>query len=419
MSVDWFHSLGPWQGEGEFDLSLMKSFCDTLGHVEDAIPIFHVAGTNGKGSVSSAIAAINGHAGFHVGLNSSPHLHNARERFLIDGLPVPYPEFEAATIRLKLASDLLGQVPSFHEGATLLAFILFSQLDRAVFEVGLGGRLDASNVISQPLVAIITSIGLDHQAILGDSLEKIAREKAGIIKSNVPVVVGDVADTAFAEIEKFANIEGAACYRYGRDFTVRVEGNVYRYKGPEEEFSFESGLSGIVQRSNLGCALMACALSGIDISRHHAGLAQLFWPGRLESVVYSNKNVLIDCAHNLQGISALLTELKYRALKEVVFMFGILQRPDLETIVELLADTPHHFVLLTPPSARSVAAIELRRLFLQHGKEAVEFDSHYVEALKYVQSHPCRQVVLAGSMYLVGAVREMLAPTQQPVWIRE
>jgi dihydrofolate synthase/folylpolyglutamate synthase len=231
-------------------------------------------------------------------------------------------------------------------------------------------------------------------------------------------VVGEVSDAVFAEIETIANAKSVSSYRFGRDFLVTQNGNVYRYKSESFNFEFESPLAGIVQRSNIGCALTACALSGIDIKTYSRGLASLHWPGRLESLVYSDKNLLIDCAHNQQGLLELLKELEYREMKEVLILFGILQRPDLPEIVELLARTEHRFALLTPPSPRAVSSSQLKEMFQHAGKEALEFDSEYDEALQYALSQECNQVVLTGSIYLVGAVREKLLVAPKPVWIR-
>lgn len=420
MSCDWFESLGPWTGSGEFDLTRMRSICNTLGNIQDTVPCFHVAGTNGKGSASAAIAAILGHAGLSVGLNSSPHLENYTERFLIDGVPITTEALSAAVAPVREAATALGETPSFHEGATLVAFSAFKSLDRAVYEVGLGGRLDASNVIATPLVSVITSIALDHQAILGDSIEKIAFEKAGIIKAGVPAVVGTVPKQALKVIRQVAEEKGAKLYHFGSDFELTSSANVFRYKSINTSAEFSCDLSGKFQLSNLGCALKACELSGIDINIHAAGLTSLFWPGRMETIEYGDKKVLIDCAHNAQGISALLHELAYRELEEVTFIFGMLRRPDWQEIVSRLAKQTFKFLLVTAPGERGIAARELKEVFKKYNATDVhEFDYDYPGVLEYSKQNAAKQIVVAGSIYLVGALRPLLGCKPRPVWKRE
>lgn len=420
MSCDWFESLGPWTGSGEFDLTRMRMICNALGNVQDSVPCFHVAGTNGKGSASAAIAAILGHAGLSVGLNTSPHLENYTERFLINGTPITTSALSEAIAPVREAAQALGEAPSFHEGATLVAFSAFKALDRAVYEVGLGGRLDSSNVIKAPLVSVITSIALDHQAILGNTVEKIAYEKAGIIKTGIPVVAGNVPDQALKVIRQVAEEQGTKVYHFGTDFELSSSGNVFRYKSINYSAEFSCELSGKFQLSNLGCAIKACELSGIDINIHATGLKSLFWPGRMETIEYGNKEVLIDCAHNAQGISVLLKELSYRELEEVTLIFGMLRRPDWKEIVSQLAKEAFKFLLVTAPGERGIAARELKEVFLKHNARDVhEFDYDYRGVLEYSKQNAAKQIVVAGSIYLVGAFRPLLGCKPRPVWKRE
>ena len=418
--LEYLNSLGPWTGSGEFDLANMRRIVQSLNSLQDLVPSVHIAGTNGKGSTAAGISAILGANGYNVGLNTSPHLSSINERFLINGLPIDNLTLNSVALDLKEVAERLSIQLTFHEGATLIAFLAFRALDWAVYEVGLGGRLDASNVLSRPELCIITSIALDHEHILGNDIRKIAWEKAGIIKAGVLVVVGRVPDEAFEVIEAVANEREAAVYRFGRDFfteTIGSKEGELHFSEIGQDFSFTSKLYGRHQLSNLACIIKSASLLKLDMARVARGLKEVNWPGRIETVVYRNKKFVLDCAHNLEGVQAFCEYCSYRDLKEEFLLFGVLKRSQVKEITESLAGLPFAQVLLvTPPSERAFDSETLLRMFSDLDCDVVNFNSDLPGALEYIVNSDKRGALVCGSIYLIGAVRELLNSEYGKVW---
>jgi dihydrofolate synthase/folylpolyglutamate synthase len=267
-----------------------------LGDPEQVYPIVHVAGTKGKGSTCATVAAVARGAGRRTGMYATPHLHTFRERFLIDGVPLPEAEF-AAVADLVAPADLLVQAeepeigePTAFEIATAMALLAFQRagVDLAVVEVGMGGRLDATNVVT-PNVAAISAISYDHTAILGSTLKEIAFEKGGIIKPGKPVVVGPQPAEALAELRRIASERSAPMFLAGRDWQTEATDARARLSGPWGDWrEVELALAGAHQVENAGLALMALWLLDpallADESRVRTALASVRWPGRFEQV---------------------------------------------------------------------------------------------------------------------------------------
>lgn len=265
-------SLTRWDGRGGFSLEPIQRVLVSLDNPQDKVPIIHVAGTNGKGSTSVMLSAIFGQEGKRVGLTISPHLNQVNERIVIDGLPVSDDLFEVSADAIRWGCEKTGESLSYHEALTAMAFFAFCEegVELSVIEVGLGGRLDASNVIKKPLVSVITSIGLDHTDILGSSEEAIAAEKAGIIKPGSHVVVGArVSNEAFGVISNNAIGVGSSIDRFGVEFSsILTEKGEGLYSGPSSKgIVFRPSLLGEHQIENGALALRVGEYLGVSIER--------------------------------------------------------------------------------------------------------------------------------------------------------
>lgn len=291
-----------------FDLRRMAELLKRLGNPHLASPAIHIAGTKGKGSTAAMIASALSAAGYRNGLYTSPHLHTFRERITIDGEMISEEEFSALVERLQPEIDEVnrhhnyGEITTF-EILTALAFTCFSghRVDFQVLEVGLGGRLDATNVVT-PRLAVITSLSLDHAEVLGDSLAKIAREKAGIIKPGAMVVSAPQPGEAAEVIREVCDQNGASLIEVGRDITWKkltsnMAGQSFEVRGKKGSYRLAIPLIGGHQLENAAiavAALEALAIGEKDMAR---GLAQVRWPGRLE-VLRDKPLFLVDGAHN-------------------------------------------------------------------------------------------------------------------------
>jgi dihydrofolate synthase/folylpolyglutamate synthase len=300
-------------GGMKLGLERIRETCKQLGNPQENYKVIHVAGSNGKGSTVTIIASILRAAGYSVGTYTSPHLSRFTERIAVDGKEIP----ETDVVRLfdEICEIECGEKPSFFEVTTAMAFKRFAEqnVDFAVIEVGLGGRLDATNIV-KPAVSVITNIALEHTEILGDTLEKIAVEKAGIIKDGVPLVTATQNISVYNIFKERCKEKGCRMFRVGEDLKFeRTGGNLDR-----QEFSF-SGLNdyeklklpllGEHQLHNAAAAIgaiEALSLGGTKISEKavRKGLASIKWPGRLE-IVQRNPLVVLDCAKDVLGMESL------------------------------------------------------------------------------------------------------------------
>lgn len=376
-------------------LERITALLDMLGRPQDRHPVVHVAGTNGKGSVCAFLAAMLQEAGYRVGRYTSPHLVSYRERFRLDAATIPEAELESELARVTALADTLdpalGPTTEF-ELLTAVAFDWFARqpIDLLILEVGLGGRLDATNVIERPLVTAITRIARDHTALLGETPEAIAREKAGILKAGVPLVCG-ATGPALDAIRTCAREVGAPL----RVANLPPEGGA------------PLGLLGEHQQQNAALALevvQALREQGwsIPVAAARRGLAGASWPGRLERFeTPARERFLADGAHNLDGAQALASFLGgHPEPGGRLLLFGVLADKDYRDMVELLAAHAGTVVLTRPPSAR---ALSPEALGLSHADVHVESD--WRRALNLARRLAAgREIVVAGSLYLVGAL---------------
>lgn len=429
--IEYLNGLRPWNGRGGFSLSELCKVLRRLGEPQDKVPAVHVAGTNGKGSVSVATAAILGASGYRVGLNISPHLQRVNERIVIDGLPCSDDFLGEFSYSVRQAANREGVELSFHEAITAVAFLgLFeSKVEWSVIEVGLGGRLDASNVISRPAATAITTISFDHQAILGDSLAAIAAEKAGIIKRGSPLITGIVGKEADAVISRIA--AGVPHYKFGRDYDARIHeidgkpsieywGKEF-VAGKDISFDFRPALAGAHQAHNLSVAATIGLVLGLPKDRIKCGLESVFWPGRLEEISVSGLNLVLDCAHNQAGVESFISFLESRQLRAIDLTFGVLDTKDWREMVKKLRPYVATWRLLSPSSERALGEDLLSQELQISGTDVrVEcYGADYERCLRDLFSQNAgRQAFVTGSMYMVGRVREILSLAPRELWRR-
>ena len=403
-------------------LDSMTMFMERLGSPHLDLACLHVAGTNGKGSVAATLLAILRQAGFRVGVYTSPHLSSVRERFRINGEFIDEEAFARHASRI--IEVLAGDPITYFEFATALAFLWFAEqkVDFVVLEVGLGGRLDATNIVT-PRVAIITNVALDHEAYLGTTLAEIAAEKAGIIKPGVPVVIGDMEPAAVEVVRQLALAAQAPLYALGAEFAmVKGQEGRLRYEGIAHTWSdLVLGLRGAYQVDNTAVALAGIELllakgPVVDEEAVRRGLSEVRWPGRLEffqglSWQGKERDFLLDGAHNPAGVEALAEALRCDFRYErLIVVWASMGDKDFESCVGRISELCHHLIFTRPESLRSATPEQLR-LALPEGKRDKTLGSQSVEealGLAYDLAAPNDLICVAGSLYLVGMARAIL-----------
>ncbi len=370
-----------------------------VGNPHTQLRAIHVAGTNGKGSTSHLIAAALQAAGYKVGLFTSPHLVSLTERIRINGQPIPEAEVAAFVEQHKAFLDEVQ--PSFFETMTAMGFAYFvqEQVDIAVVEVGLGGRLDSTNVLT-PILSVITNIGLDHTEFLGNTLTKIAKEKAGIIKAGVPVVIGESHPQTMNVFLAKAQECGSEIYfadqcEYLRRTRLQV--------APECE------LKGIYQEHNLQTAFVAlralsnvqCPISNKSISYGFAHVCSMTGlRGRWETLC-EKPLTICDTGHNSHGLQYVARQLKELTNPQVWIVFGMVNDKDTDIVMRLMPQGErYHYIFTRPNTQRARSAQEMLDLW---GKEGIAIEEPE-EALSYAQNHASDEdaIFIGGSNYLVG-----------------
>lgn len=402
---------------GEIDLRLerVRRALDLFDHPEKRYQAFHIAGTNGKGSTAAMIHSILSAQGYRAGLYTSPHLVSFTERIRINDREISPAEVVelAASIRKRLARN--GAALTFFEFVTLMALVYFveKQIDVAVVEVGLGGRLDATNVV-RPAVSVITSIAMDHEAYLGNDLASIAGEKGGIIKKRIPVVVGAVPSEAEEVLRNLAAANRSPCYFSGQDFGCAIKANGrFDYAGPQwrwEELSL--ALEGEFQRRNASVALASLEFARASFPVAEAavrvGLERVSWPGRLETIL-DRPRVVLDGAHNVEGANALTAELRTLSKeRRVRLVFGAMHDKDWRSMLRELTSVAERVVLTRIAMPRSAEPKALAEAI--SGRAAVQIIEDPVQAVRFALEESSEEdiVVVAGSLYLLGEVRPFL-----------
>ncbi len=380
------------------------------GSPHTRFPSLHIAGTNGKGSTAALLHAVLSAAGYRVGLFTSPHLLDFCERIRLGSAPICQQEVVdgVAWLRSRVEPAQIPLTP--FELMTLLAFVTFAraELDIAVVEVGLGGRLDATNVLA-PLVTTITQIGLDHQAHLGTSLARIAAEKGGIIKPGVPVVIGHMEADSRAVLVNIARRRGSPTLVYGTDFWATEGSATFGYRGRAWRYDdLPLSLAGTFQGHNAAAALasLECLAADFPVSdaQLRRGLQQVVWPGRFQ-VVSEQPLVILDGAHNPHAVAALVSALPaVLEGRRATLLFGVMDDKDWPNMVPRLAPIAHEVIVTRVDNPRAADPQAVAALFAQVCPTRVCPEARAACRQLLAGADADTALVVCGSLFLIGAV---------------
>ncbi len=413
-SVEFLYALGNEIKTAKFGRDRIRAVLDALGRPQDRCRIVHVAGTNGKGSTCAMIeSGLRAH-GLRTGLFTSPHLSEPTERIRVDGQPISAGEFAAvfdrvhAVVETLLAAGRIDLHTTYFETVTAMALLYLGELDPApevVLEVGLGGRLDATNVV-QPALAAITSVDFDHEQFLGKSLESIAGEKAGILKPGAPAVFARQRPEAAAVLERRAAELGISVVRTSewrvRDLVLHPLGSRFR----AGELSIDCPLAGEHQVENAVTAAAALTVLGVPPEAIEAGIASTRWPGRLERVS-ERPEIVVDGAHNPAGARALARYIErfYRG-RRVRLIFGAMRDKAIDEIGGILFPLAVEIIATAPRQARALSPEALRAAA---GHPNVRVAPGIAEALEMVRgAGPEDAIFITGSLFLVAEARDTI-----------
>jgi dihydrofolate synthase/folylpolyglutamate synthase len=391
-----------------------------LHHPERKYKTVLVAGTNGKGSVAAMTASVLSAAGIRTGLYTSPHLLEYRERIRVDGKMISRRELRdlIEETRRRIKEDL-----TYFEFTTILAFLYFARccVEMAVLEVGMGGRLDATNVVT-PAVSVISNISLEHRAFLGDNVETIAQEKAGIIKEGGICLTAAGQKTVVQTLEDICKARNARLYRVGRDIRIRRHGRgVFSYRGIDRNLDqVEISLRGEHQVENAALAIGAVEVlsgAGLKISEESVrkGLKAIRWEGRLE-ILRESPMLVVDGAHNPAGAAvlqrALTRDFSYRRL---VIIFGVLNDKDYKSMLRKIAPLADRLILTRPGRTERALSLDLLlETALTYTTHAVAIDDP-AQALREALHFAAEEdlICATGSLYLVGEIKKIVSSVKK------
>ena len=392
----------------------MEAILEALGNPELGLKSIHIAGTNGKGSTAAMITAFAKAHGLRVGTFTSPHMDSIRERIQLDGVPLEEePFWQAASVIKEVESRLLEEWGAFNyfEILTAMMFVVFQQeaVDLAIIEVGIGGLLDNTNV-GHPLVSVITTIGLDHQDLLGSTLEEITAQKAGIIKAGQQVVVGPVTRECMDVIRSTASKQGATVQAFGKGFSLVED----LYQDIELTIPLEQlALNGTFQKENATVAIRAfrswMEATGRSVQPEfiEAALRVVYWPGRME-VLQETPLVIIDGAHNLPAIERLVQNMTARVGKKQTLLFSALTRKDSQQMLLRLQESlPDVNIILTsfhPSRDLSISKSDVEAYLDSH---KISYEESFEDVIDRFASatDDKSELWVTGSLYFIAEVR--------------
>jgi dihydrofolate synthase / folylpolyglutamate synthase len=402
---------------GTIDLRLdrMEQALALFDHPEKKFPSIHIAGTNGKGSTSAMMHRILSLAGYRTALYTSPHLVSFTERIRVGDAEVSREEVVAIAEEITRRTGAADVPLTFFEFVTALAFVYFArlQVDVAVIEVGLGGRLDATNVVT-PMVTAITTVSKDHEAYLGPDELTIAREKGGIIKPDVPVVCGKVSPAVAELLRGIASERGSPAYFLGSDFGFSLKNDgLFNYRGLKQYFSgIRLSLRGRHQSANASVALAALELlqPRFPLTERvlRQGLETVQWAGRLE-FMFDRPTVILDGAHNMEGIRALVDEINdFRQGRRIRLLFATMADKEWQLMLGTLTHAVDEVMFTRVAMERSADPDQLAKTVGEKIPHRVIRDSRVALRKLLDEARPDDIILVAGSLYLLGEVRPML-----------
>ncbi|GAA0718240.1 folylpolyglutamate synthase/dihydrofolate synthase family protein [Clostridium malenominatum] len=402
----------------------VETILELLGNPHKELKCIHVAGTNGKGSTTAMISQILIESGYKVGMYTSPYLEEFEERIQINGENIPKDRLSSVITKVFVAVEKIIEEwgsPTEFEIITCAMFLYYyeEKIDYAVIEVGLGGRMDSTNVIT-PLVSVITSISFDHMGILGDTLEKIAYEKGGIIKEGVPVVLYPQEEEAENVIRDICSGKDSFLIKVDKYCVKEVE-NLYNVKyqkfiitTEEKEYNVQLSLLGVHQILNSAVVLNTIEQlqhQGVQIKEEHIkeGLKKVKWAGRME-IIQNNPMVLLDGAHNIDGINKLSENVKkYFKYNNLILIIGILADKQVEEMIKTITPLAHKVIAITPHSYRAENAEKLGEIIKKYNNSYEKIEDYkeaYVKALSYCGKDD--MVLVCGSLYMIGDMRKIV-----------
>jgi len=395
-------------------LERISELCERLGNPQNDLKFIHVAGTNGKGSFCSMLDSVLREAGYRVGLYTSPYIKEFNERMRFDGENISDDELASITELIRPIADQMSDKPTEFELITAIAFEYFKRkkCDVVILEAGLGGRLDSTNVIKTPILSVITGIALEHTEILGDTVEKIAAEKAGIIKNAIPVMFGGDDDAANGVISQKAAEMGSKYTRVDRS-TLKIiksdlEGTRFSFGARNDLFISLLGTYQTQNASNVLTAIDILNQNGFNISENAVknGLASAKWCARFE-IICRDPLVIYDGAHNPQGVdNAVLSIKQYFGDTKVCILSGVMRDKDYNYMASRISTVAERVFTVTPDNPRSLPAAEYAEVFESMGVSAQGFDSMEaaVKAAKEYAKNNNKALVCLGSLYMYGEV---------------
>ena len=421
-AMEYIHKVGNFGSN--YGLERTFRLLEILGNPQNKLKLIHIAGTNGKGSTTAMLCSLLIGKGFKVGMYTSPFLEEFEERIQINGKNIPKETLGSLMDKLKDAVDKVISEgyshPTEFEVITCLMFLYFyeEKVDYGVIEVGLGGRLDSTNVIN-PILSVITSISFDHTNLLGNTLAEISKEKAGIIKKGVPVVIYPQEKEALDVIENKAKDLGSKLYiidkNDGEFIKTLQEDKLYQVINIKNQIEVELPLLGEHQIYNLLVALKAfkviSEIEGFTITEDEIkqSVRNVKWIGRLE-MMNKSPMVVIDGAHNIQGINGLRKNVeKYFKYKNIYLLLGILADKQVEDMVKTICPLAKKVYALTPHSDRAELADELKKVIDKYNDNCVVFEN-YEEAFKSALHEAGSEdlILISGSLYMVGDMRKII-----------
>ena len=413
-AIEYIHSIN-WQFCNP-GLERVITLCEQLGNPQDSLKFIHVAGTNGKGSFCAMTESILRSEGYKVGLFTSPYILEFGERMRINGKNISEEELCALVEEVKPIADAMEDKPTEFELITALAFLYFSRnnCDIVVLECGLGGRLDATNIIKTPMLSVITGIALDHTSILGDTIEKIAAEKAGIIKNGVPVLWCGNDENAEKVIRDVADKQNSPVYKVDRTSmqinSASLDGTCFDYLAYKDLNLALLGSYQTINAANVLTALDLLGASGIKVSGDavRRGLESVVWHARFE-VISKDPLIIADGGHNPEGIDAAVSSIqRYFHDNKVLIVTGVMADKDHGYMASRIAPVADKVFCLTPDNPRALSANEYACEFASLGVDSVACASVADAVNAAIDDAKSKDlpVVALGSLYMYGEVVE-------------